>query len=110
MRSDKQKGRMDAALGIYAPPFGPWFATTENNGSAARRREEYRAGHYEKRREMEQERERHSDWPRPTVPAPTPFSPLRSNPRGSPRANRALQRLRGWRSLAFTLGILPPQP
>lgn len=54
--ADKAKGRADAAKGSYDPPpgelFGGILSSTKANQHAAERREAYREGYNDKRREM----------------------------------------------------------
>lgn len=52
MSKDYQKGRADAAKGVYDPP-GPHFGDSkEQRERALQRKEEYREGYHDKRREM----------------------------------------------------------
>lgn len=53
--SDKQKGRADAAKGSYNPPSDPLcgiFSSRRDIERTAKRREDYREGYYDKRRQM----------------------------------------------------------
>ena len=55
MSVDYQRGRADAAKGKYVPPNEPldgMFSSKKEIERMAQRREEYREGYYDKRREM----------------------------------------------------------
>lgn len=59
MSSAKQQGRADAAKGWgnYNPPSRAGvFASDKEHEKATTRREEYREGYYDKRRELEKKR------------------------------------------------------
>ena len=56
MSNDKQRGRADAAKGTYNPPsepLGGLFSSTRDSQRTAGRREQYREGYYDKKREMD---------------------------------------------------------
>jgi hypothetical protein len=56
MSSAKQRGRADASKGSYNPPsepLGGLFSTKKEIERTAERREQYREGYYDKKREMQ---------------------------------------------------------
>ncbi len=56
MSSDKQKGRADAAKGEYNPPSSPLggiFDTKKESERMSERKELYREGYHDKKREIE---------------------------------------------------------
>jgi hypothetical protein len=58
MSNDKQRGRADAAQGKYSPP-SRLFPLPSGDKAAEKARLEYREGHGDKKREIEQAKKKH---------------------------------------------------
>lgn len=52
MSAHYQKGRADAAKGVYKPPEPRFFASDQERERVLQGAQEYREGYYDKRREM----------------------------------------------------------
>jgi hypothetical protein len=52
MSADYQKGRADAAKGKFDPPKPGFFDSKSESQKMEQRKQEYREGYYDKRREM----------------------------------------------------------
>jgi hypothetical protein len=62
MASDYQKGRADASKGKFDPPsepLGGLLSTKKEIERTSERKEVYREGYYDKKREMDQEKKKH---------------------------------------------------